>query len=185
MKKKNSVEEQCVITIAPVGLDEGDVLQVLSEDLKRVFGCRVRTAHRLEIPSDSYSAPRNQYLAPLFLQALRNSRDPEREEKILGVTDKDLYVEGLNFVFGQAELGGSFAVISLTRLHQSFYDLPEDRMLFFKRASKEAVHELGHTFGLKHCPNSFCVMCFSNSLRDTDRKNVDFCQPCRTIIDQE
>jgi archaemetzincin len=98
-------------------------------------------------------------------------------EKILGIVDHDLYVPELNFVFGEA--GRKAAVISLTRLRQSFYLLTEDQNLFHQRVLTEAVHELGHTFGLGHCGNPKCVMFFSNSLMDTDRKGSEFCPACR------
>jgi len=184
MKDKSLAQGQGVITLVPLGLDEESILEVLGRDLKRVFDIQVRIVNHLEIPANSHNPQRNQYQATLFLIAMRRCMDPEKKERVLGVTDKDLYVEGLNFVFGQAELSGFFAVISFARLHQSFYKLPEDRVLFLKRAKKEAVHELGHTFGLKHCPNSNCVMCFSNSLHDTDRKSDEFCQSCKTRIEQ-
>jgi archaemetzincin len=183
MKNESSAQEQGIITLVPIGLDEEDILESLIEDLKRAFACQVRIATRLEVPANSYNSRRNQYQAPLFLAALCRGLDPDKKEKILGITDKDLYVQGLNFVFGQAELPGVFAVISLARLHQSYYDLPEDRGLFLKRVTKEAVHELGHTFGLKHCSNSDCVMFFSNSLYDTDRKSDEYCQSCKSRIE--
>ena len=94
-------------------------------------------------------------------------------EKWLGVVDVDLYTPGLNFVFGQAQMGGPAAVIALPRLRQGFYGLPDDEALFHQRAVKEAVHELGH------CRNPRCVMSFSNSLHDVDRKERDFCPSCR------
>lgn len=184
MKNKSLAQEKGVITLVPIGVDGEDILEVLIEELVRVFVCQVRIVTRMEIPANSYNSRRNQYQAPLFLAALRRGLGPEKKEKILGITDKDLYVQGLNFVFGQAELPGVFAVISLARLHQSYYDLPEDRVLFLKRVTKEAVHELGHTFGLKHCPNSDCVMFFSNSLYDTDRKSDEFCHSCKTWLEQ-
>ena len=93
---------------------------------------------------------------------------------MLAVTACDLYVEGLNFVFGLAERPGSAAVISLYRL--GIGARAETRRL---RTLKEAVHELGHTLGMSHCPNPGCVMHFSNSLGDTDRKAASFCQSCR------
>ncbi|MFQ6039016.1 MAG: archemetzincin, partial [Candidatus Aminicenantales bacterium] len=68
------------------------------------------------------------------------------------------------------------------RLRQEFYRLPEDRTLFLARCVKEAVHELGHAFGLRHCPNPRCVMHFSNSLLDTDKKTASFCQRCSRIL---
>jgi archaemetzincin len=184
MKNKSLAQEQGIITLVPIELDEESVLEVLGEGLERVFTCQVRIFSRLEIPANSYNFRRNQYQAPLFLAALSRGLDPGKKEKILGITDKDLYVQGLNFVFGQAELPGVFAVISLARLHQSFYGLPEDRVLFLNRVIKEAVHELGHTFRLKHCPKSDCVMFFSNSLYDTDRKSDEFCQSCKSRIEQ-
>ena len=71
------------------------------------------------------------------------------------------------------------AVISLARLYPEFYGQPRDPGRFKERAINEAVHELGHLLGLGHCPDPACVMAFSNSLADTDRKGPGFCQPCR------
>lgn len=91
----------------------------------------------------------------------------------------DLYVPGMNFVFGEADLWNQVAVVSFARLEQRFYHQPQDRDLFLDRAPKESVHELAHTHGLRYCQNSHCVMFFSNSLADTDAKGVDFCQLCQ------
>jgi len=104
-------------------------------------------------------------------------------EKILGIVDHDLYVPELNFVFGEASRIA--AVISLTRLRQGFYHLPENRSLFHQRILTEAVHELGHTYGLRHCENPRCVMFFSNSLMDTDRKGPAFCARCKSKLYNE
>jgi archaemetzincin len=100
----------------------------------------------------------------------------------LGIIDADLYVPGLNFVFGEADLMGCCALISLTRLRQEFYSLPADSGLFFQRVAKEAVHEIGHTLGLNHCPDVRCVMHFSNSLEDTDIKSSYLCANCARIL---
>ncbi|HMK82317.1 MAG TPA: hypothetical protein VK503_01235, partial [Candidatus Bathyarchaeia archaeon] len=91
----------------------------------------------------------------------------------------DLYVPEKNFVFGLSDLPGSRSLIALSRLRQRFYCESDDEVLFFSRVVKEAVHELGHSHGLRHCSNSRCVMCFSESIEDTDYKEQDFCPVCR------
>jgi len=131
-------------------------------------------------PDYAYNKKRNQYLSTAILKALMEQKEFTTYEKILGIVDHDLYVPDLNFVFGEASR--KVAVISLTRLRQEFYHLPEDRSLFHKRVLTEAVHELGHTYGLGHCGNPRCVMFFSNSLMDTDRKGSEFCLNCKNNL---
>jgi archaemetzincin len=75
-------------------------------------------------------------------------------------------------------LPGAAALISLWRLKPEFYGEQPDFALYVLRALKEAVHELGHSLGLQHCPRSLCVMHFSNSIFDTDKKQSFFCDQC-------
>ena len=101
--------------------------------------------------------------------------------RILGVMDVDLFSRFLNFVFGVADMPknkfyGS-ALISVTRLRENFYRRSENVAQFELRVLKEAIHELGHTFGLEHCEN-LCVMQYSNSLDDTDKKPPNYCEAC-------
>jgi archaemetzincin len=98
----------------------------------------------------------------------------------LGVTEADLYVPNLNYVFGLANPSIRAGVISLNRLKPEGLDGEVDTTLYIDRAVKEAVHESGHLFGLPHDKNPRCVMFFSNSLADTDRKGRWFCPSCQT-----
>jgi archaemetzincin len=104
---------------------------------------------------------------------------------ILGICNFDAYSSGLNFVFGQASLTGGVAAIYLPRLKQEFYGIAADISIFIERMLKEATHEVGHTFGLVHCPKQSCVMHFSNSIVDTDRKAKDFCNVCSNKLHQK
>jgi archaemetzincin len=100
------------------------------------------------------------------------------EQQLLLLFDNQ-YSDKLNFVFGEAHLNGRICAIYLPRIRQEFYRLKPDKSLFYQRLVKEAVHELGHAFGLNHCENIKCVMHFSNSLSDTDIKISRLCNACR------
>jgi len=165
-----------VIVIIPIGNPEEAVLEGLEQSLPALFGQRVKINDRISPPSELWNQDRAQYLAPSLLDLVPH---PSPGNRALGVVEADIYVPGLNFVFGLADVAGKRALISLRRLGQGFYGLPADDALLLDRAVKEAVHELGHTYGLTHCPDRTCVMHFSNSLRDTDLKGSDFCPTCR------
>jgi archaemetzincin len=166
--------------LVPIGRVEEAILTVIGKGLQEAFGRPCVLAAPLPHPDYAYDRRRGQYLADAIMARLRTLDLPA--ERWLGIVDMDLYTPGLNFVFGQAAMGGPATVIALPRLRQGFYGLPEDKALFHQRATKEAVHELGHTYGLGHCPNAACVMHFSNSLLDTDRKGADFCSRCKDTI---
>ena len=170
------------IYLIPFGNTEQQTVEALQRPLERTFGVKVAVGARAPLPPEAYEPSRQQYLSTAFLNALRR-KCPNDARKALGVADVDLYVARLNFVFGEAEKPGKVAVISLMRLRPEYYGDQEDKCLFVGRTIKEAVHELGHTFGLGHCRNPECVMFFSNSLMDTDRKGADFCKSCERMLD--
>lgn len=172
------------IILLPIGEVETWILNGLEKDLENTLGCKVERHKPVDVPSDAFNPARGQFNSSHILSKLPSLIEAEKRDKVIGITDVDLYAEGLNFVFGEAEPGGQFAVISLARLRQSFYSLPENKAIFLERARKEAVHELGHGVGLAHCSHSECVMHFSNSLSDTDRKSASFCSECRARLEK-
>jgi archaemetzincin len=168
------------ILIIPMGSADPAILNTISTSLEKTFHCMVETGAEMPIPLTSHDSRRNQYYSTAMLETLRGmiQRDGDR---VLGVADADLFVPELNFVFGEADASAGVAVISLTRLRQEFYGLRRSTRLFHDRAVKEAIHELGHTYGLGHCRDPHCIMHFSNSLRDTDEKGPEFCARCKKI----
>jgi archaemetzincin len=168
------------IVLVAVGEVNPKVIEVLKNYLNRALNKPVGVGKGMPEPDYAFNRKRNQYLSTAILKALMEQKEYTTDQKILGIVDHDLYVPELNFVFGEASRRA--AVISLTRLRQEFYHLPEDRSLFHKRMLTEAVHELGHTYGLGHCENPRCVMFFSNSLMDTDRKGSEFCTKCKSYF---
>lgn len=154
----------------------GSVQRSLSNVLPEAT-CRV-SEYTTPIPQDAYNVSRRQYYSSIILAKVRNYVEKSEADRVLGVTEVDLYVPRLNFVFGEAECPGRTAIVSLFRLRPEFYGRSPDWPLFVERCAKEAVHEVGHTLGLGHCPNSACIMFFSNSILDTDRKKLAFCEKC-------
>lgn len=169
------------VTLKPLGDVADEVMGELREKIKLVFNCPVEIKPGLSDLAHAYDAERGQYHASELIASLSASRR-ERDERVVGITEVDLYAPGLNFVFGEADIVHKLTIISLCRLRQEYYGLPPDRTLFIQRATKEIVHELGHTFNLEHCPDPRCVMHFSNCLADTDWKEASFCGKCRPKI---
>ena len=141
----------------------------------------VRAMPQIPVPPSSYEAGRNQYYSTKILKEMLNEV-PEDAFKLLGVTDKDLCIPILTYVFGEAQLGGTAAVVSLARLRQEYYGVVPDRPLFLERVRKESLHELGHTFGLIHCDSRDCVMYLSNTVIDVDSKGRNFCRACQAVV---
>ncbi|MEM5829314.1 MAG: archaemetzincin family Zn-dependent metalloprotease [Candidatus Aenigmatarchaeota archaeon] len=166
------------ITIVQLGKIPEEVLTAIASELREKFELSTETTRPIEIPKEIYNEIRHQYPAPLVLKFLSE----KFQNKTLGVTDKDLYAENLNFVFGQAYYHGNYGVVSIHRLDPTFYRQKPDKNLLIERAVKEAIHEVGHMLGLGHCSISTCVMSFSNTIGDVDRKNKELCQSCRKKV---
>lgn len=158
---------KCVIAVAPVGDVSRERIDMVAPAIRDVFGCAVEIAPPIPLPSAAWSAERRQHLSTAILEVLARSKRPEWE-RLLGIADVDLYVPQLNFVFGEGDSRRGVAVFSLARLGGP-------GALFRRRAATEAVHEVGHTYGLSHCDDPHCVMWFSNTLSETDRKGTAFC----------
>lgn len=171
------------IHIVPVGPGVSvGLLDHLAAALAKIFrvSCRVQAQSAIDA-GFAHDSRRGQYHAT---QILRRIRDLERDEDVraIGVTRLDLFVPILTFVFGEAELGGRCAVVSLQRLDERFYGLPAREELLRERLVKEAVHELGHTFGLRHCEDWRCVMTSSHAVDRLDIKAQEFCKECRRAV---
>lgn len=166
------------IFVTPLGKIERVLLRELTEGLERVFPLQHVITDGIPDIEFAYDATRKQYSAIEMLKKLRHFTR-EEDAKVLGVTDRDLFVPILTFVYGQAQLGGRFAVVSSFRLGMR----PGEKLPDMGRLIKEGVHELGHTFGLIHCPNSLCAMNFSHQLSQIDVKESFLCKGCRALLE--
>ena len=138
---------------------------------RRALGLRAEILAPQPLPRHAFDARRRQHRSAPLLEWLAAAVP---EGRVLGMTDVDLFIPVLTFVFGEAQLGGRAALVSTARLREG------DARLLTERLAKEAVHELGHALGLVHCPDAACAMSRSATLRDVDRKGNLLCRDCGT-----
>jgi archaemetzincin len=173
------------IALVSVGPVSRDLLTWLADRMAERLRQDVIVGEGIPLPDDGYDPRRRQYLGEAILDALRAAPHPTAG-RVLGLTEADCYAPGLNFIFGQATPNGRKAFVALPRLRSHRrYGLEEDADPFRRRALKECVHELGHTWGLRHCRDPRCVMHFSNSLLDTDAKGTAFCSRCQRRLEKQ
>ena len=165
------------IHIVPVHISDSKVFTPLSKEITRQFRLPA-TIEQIEFDASfAYDSYRNQYHSTKLISGIRNLIDFPNE-KYLAVTEFDLYIPILTYVFGEAQLDGPVSIVSTKRLKPDFYGLPGEEELVLERLKKEAVHELGHTFGLHHCPDFQCVLHSSTYVEEIDFKLVTFCENC-------
>lgn len=164
------------LQILPFGTVNTELLEWLCYELEHGFQAEIEVLTPLD-PAFAYHPERKQYHSTELLHAM-TKRVTRKTWRILGVTEVDLYVPILTFVFGEALLGGRSAVVSYHRLRQEFYGLAPNRDTLARRLLTEAVHELGHTMHLIHCQDHRCVMASSHAVEWIDIKDSTFCRTC-------
>ncbi len=157
-----------------VAFDDADPLfyRPLAKTLaNQGYNIKLQIGHAM--PERAFNPSRGQYAADAALTSLR----PLSEGRILGITGLDLYRYICSCVFGLAELPGRLALISHHRPAQNTGPITAQQ-----RINKLALHELGHTWGLEHCPNRSCAMCFSATIEAVDQSQAAYCSDCHARL---
>jgi archaemetzincin len=163
----------------------GDIKQALLGNVIKILDfLPFKLIEDANYPVFAFEPKRNQYYAKKIIEKMVMEL-PVDCEKLIGITDIDLCTPVLTFVYGEAQLGGKVAVVSMRRLRQSFYSLPEDNALLTKRLAKVIIHELGHCYGLVHCNDTRCAMYLSNNIVSIDNKKGNFCFRCEEFFNKK
>jgi archaemetzincin len=171
------------IAIAPLGDFDPQLLETVSRQIHRVFGLHAEIKTVPMSLAFAYDAGRQQYHSTPILQKL--AEDSAHDSlRVLALVEVDLFIPILTYVYGEAQIGGKACIVSTCRLNAG----SGARYLSEKtawRVVKESLHELGHTFSLRHCPDPVCLMHYCRGEADVDRKSGELCRYCRVMLDDE
>ena len=178
-----SAQDARRIVLSPIGNFDPGIYQPAIKKLDQVFGFKIEEKPLLKNLEFALDAERDQYHSTPILQKLSDAA-PSHAVKVLAVTRVDLFIPILTHVYGEAQLGGKACIISTYRLDEHTISTGREVPLH-ERVFKEAVHELGHTFKLRHCKDQACIMHYCRSVADVDRKSDQFCRYCKTLLNDE
>ncbi|MBK5260626.1 MAG: archaemetzincin family Zn-dependent metalloprotease [Thermoanaerobaculia bacterium] len=165
------------VVLVPLGEIERPLLHAVRAAVMRELRAPCTISPRSLDPAFAFHPERNQYHSTTILEQLKSFYG--RGEIVVGITPVDLFIPILTYVFGEAQLSGSCAVVSYHRMHQALYGLEPDDSLLAERLSKTAIHEIGHTRGLTHCDDYNCVMAAAHAVEWLDVKGHALCAWCR------
>jgi len=170
------------IFIAPLKFYSALLLQNLVTELSKRFSAKIHVIDLKINLDDFFSVEREQYFSTQIIAEAMKLTEAYKG-KIVLLTDVDIFVPVLTFIFGEAQLNGKHAILSVCRLHEEFYSGISNKNLLLERTIKEVLHELGHCYGLRHCIDWDCVMHSSPGIEEVDIKGDTFCRKCISLIE--
>ena len=171
------------LQLLPVGEVDVRLLDWLQQALREKFRVQSQVVSPVLDVAFALHAERQQYHSSEILASMQRYVNGDTW-RLLGVTSFDLYIPILTFVFGEAQVGGTSAIVSYHRLRQEFYGLPADLNTLANRLLTESVHELGHTLRLTHCGDYHCAMAPSHAVEWIDIKDSGYCEECLARVTQ-
>jgi archaemetzincin len=156
-------------------------VRVVAANIQAMMGIPVDILAPMEIPGEAFQHHRQQYDAGLVIKHLKESVSVE-QSRILALLTADLCNPILTYVYGEAEIGGSIAVVSTFRLSQNEDGSPATKERYYERLAKVALHEVAHTFLLYHCEDPRCLMRFSPKVSALDQIVLAFCDRCEFML---
>lgn len=178
-------EPVLIIGVQPLGNVPEELLTVIFDGIDSVYNAQVVFALPVPMPVEAFYAPRARYRADALLNYLDAFGD-SMCNKIVGITTYDISTTKTPYedwgIFGLGSMGGSSCVVSTYRLKAGNVSAG----MFHERLIKVINHELGHTFGLHHCPVNGCLMEDAKGrIATVDNESGAFCPDCRELLDEK
>jgi archaemetzincin len=170
------------LVIVPLGdeLTEPDI-DFVRRSLAAFYDFDIEVIARKSLPQSAFYAPRKRYRAERLLTFL-DAHAPKDAQRVVGLTAVDISTtKGAIHdwgVLGLATIDGRVGVLSKFRCGRGT-KTGEQALV---RYGKTAVHEVGHTLGLDHCPTLGCLMEDAKGTVTTTDREYDLCQHCRVRL---
>jgi len=174
------MKPQLIILIS-YGQFDTDFLTSIADCVTKEYQLPVSVEEKYIDLTNFYDPGRRQYDGNKLLKEIDSIYFFESIKRI-GLFRVDLFIPILTYIFGQAFLNGRTGIVSTYRLKNELYGIEANDKLLLERFKKVIIHELGHTFGLKHCYSPSCVMLSSTYMEDIDQKNTNLCVKCRAEL---
>ena len=171
-----------LVRIIPVGSPPAKILEETARALPGLVNVKTKLLPALGVPEETLNHWRKQYDADRMVTLLSNegiAKFIEKSLPVMFITDRDIYYDGLSFIFGMDDQKRAASIISIARLRPEFYGQIANLSILQDRLIKECVHKVGHHYGLDHCKHPFCVMNRSGSVGEVDKKQKYFCNDCK------
>lgn len=179
-KQLSVVRKEHTIAILPFKGTDSVLLSRLTKEIKNSLNVTVSVLPVTILPDYAFYEPRQRYIADsllVFLSKLNNGS----AEKIIGITTKDISTRKEPHenwgVLGLGSCPGEACVISSFRAGKA--KVSDEK--FTRRMITLALHELGHTYGLEHCPDYNCLMKDAQGKMNLDDGD-SYCEKCKKLL---
>ena len=175
--------QENTIILSPIGKKDAALVKLVCRVVTGLFGYETDVVPLLEDVRFSFDPGRDQHYSTMILEKLEKMV-PAGAIRVAAITDVDLFIPVLTYVYGEAQLRGKTCIVSTHRLKEGLSPASPKEVYYF-RVVKEVIHELGHTFGLRHCPNHSCIMHYCRNITDVDNKSEQLCRYCSVLLEDE
>jgi archaemetzincin len=167
-----------LVAVVPLGAVPALEVTVVQRALEAFYALEISAIASHALPPSAFYPKRGRYRAERLLTELEHCADASAL-RVLGLASVDISttkgkVEDWG-ILGLASIDGRVGVLSSFRCRRGAHSPAQ----IAHRLGKTAVHELGHTFGLEHCPNAGCLMRDGRGTVLTTDGDYDLCADCR------
>lgn len=187
----SAVTKETTIAIQPFGNFSNSETKLIQKNIKDFYKCKIEILQPIGFPNNAFvniKSPR--YRADTLIRFLRKNME-SKYNFVIGLTNKDISTTKYSNrttktikepkkryrdwgIFGLGFMPGKSCIVSTYRL--------KDKN-FKSRFTKICCHELGHNFGLPHCPNKTCIMQdAAETIKTIDGVDLNLCESCKKKI---